>query len=436
MYELKPKAVFAHKRVFDNPRAAERMDRMLGSLGMRRGDVPRVDLADVDRILEVAGITEAVRAEEVLRGGHGRIRQGHLKLAHDPVIVFNTFVWDESARIAPPPPRNDPHARRLQALFCGAGEDFAYSRRELLTPGQPFICQGGWGIHTLGGCVHKCDYCGQGFLVNIMLDVEDFCDHLAVMFRRRPEQLLYRYDLYSDILAFEPEYGASEALAKCFAEHGRYLLLYTRSNNVRFLADLPYRENVLINWTLSMETQARVIERDSPSLDERIDAMRFCQEHGYVVRAGFSPIIPVANWREETTRMLERLFAKVRPEVLRGWVLAMMDAAEFEKMFDVGMMDPKHMRRMREDAEALSGEHHAPFPLDVRAEIYAHYLDELKRISPQTPFALCTEHPKLWEMLAGKLPMSPDKMFCCCGGVSPPGAWAAAHSAGAPGPAQ
>ncbi|HUU22030.1 MAG TPA: hypothetical protein VM389_05785, partial [Phycisphaerae bacterium] len=85
---------------------------------------------------------------------------------------------------------------------------------------------------------------------------------------------------------------------------------------------------------------------------------------------------------------------------------------------------------------ALTGEHHAPFPLDVRAEIYAHYLDELKRISPQTPFALCTEHPDLWEMLKDKLPMSPDKMFCCCGGLSPPGAWAAARTANAPGAAQ
>ena len=40
MYDLKPKAVFAHERVFDNPLAVERMDRMLDALGMTRADVP------------------------------------------------------------------------------------------------------------------------------------------------------------------------------------------------------------------------------------------------------------------------------------------------------------------------------------------------------------------------------------------------------------
>jgi hypothetical protein len=122
--------------------------------------------------------------------------------------------------------------------------------------------------------------------------------------------------------------------------------------------------------------------------------------------------------------MLEMLFANVRPEVLRGWVLAMMDAREFEMLFDTDAMDPDFMRRMREDADELNGKHHAPFPVDVRAEIYRHYLSEVKRLSPDTPFALCTEHPGVWDALETAMPMARDAMFCCCGGLSPPGAWA------------
>jgi len=254
-----------------------------------------------------------------------------------------------------------------------------------------------------------------------MLDLEDFCDRLPALFARQPDQKLYRYDLYSDILAFEPEYGASDLLGRTFAKYDKYLLLYTRSDNVRYLADLEERKHVLINWTLSMDTQIERVERDSPSLDARIEAMRFCQEHGYVVRAGFSPVIPVTDWRAETTDMLERLFAKVQPEVLRGWVLAMMDADEFEVMFDVDIMDSWAVRRMREDRAELDGTHQAPFPLDVRAEIYTHYLDEVKRLAPDVPFALCTEHPELWTMLRDRLVMTPDRMFCCCGGLSVPG---------------
>ncbi|MFW6161526.1 MAG: spore photoproduct lyase family protein [Planctomycetota bacterium] len=430
MYDLKPKAVFAHERVFDHPLAIERMERMLDALGMSVEDVPVVTLDDVDEIIAAAGIGDEAAPEHIIAGGHGRLRQGVYKVAHDPVLVFNTFVWDESKRQEVPRQYRNPHARRLARQFAGVGRDFAFSRRDIRRQRPDSVCQGGWGIHSVSGCVHKCDYCGQGFLVDLMLDLEDFCDVLTQMFDQRPEQKLYRYDLYSDILAFEPEYGCSEVVGRCFDQtDDKYLLLYTRSDNVAHLLDLPCKTHSLINWTISMDTVCRVIERDSPSLDERIEAMRTCQDAGYVVRAGFTPIIPIREWRAETTDMLERLFGRVEPEVVRCWVLAMMDADEFELMFDAESMDPRFMRRMREDADELRGQHIAPFPLDVRAEIYEHYLDEVRRISPDTPVALCTDHPKLWEMLAPKLQMRPGKMFCCCGALSVPGGWEAVRAA-------
>ncbi len=48
-------------------------------------------------------------------------------------------------------------------------------------------------------------------------------------------------------------------------------------------------------------------------------------------------------------------------------------------------------------------------------------LDEIKRISPNTPVNLCTEERELWDMLADKLEMSPENLFCCCGQLSVPG---------------
>ncbi len=426
MYSVKPKAVFAHERVFKNPLAQARMERMLDAMGVPLDSVPRVTLRDAREIIEASGAVDDVATEDIRRGGHGRVRQGRVRLTFDPVIVFNTFVWDPDEREPVPPELKvvNPVAARMVRLLAGVGEDFAFSRRELLQKKAEWVCQGGWGIHSVAGCLHKCDYCGNGFLVTLQLDLENFCDHLRQMFADQPEQHLHRYDLYSDVLAFDPEYGASEVVGRCFEEtDDKYLLHYTRSDNVDHLLDLPYKSHVLINWTLSMETVAREIERDSPPLDARIDAMRRCQEAGYVVRAGFSPIIPIKNWREETTAMLEQLFAKVRPEVLRLWVLAMMDADEFETMFAHVEMDEAFMKRLRESASEMNGRHDAPFPVDVRAEIYRYYLREIRRISPETPVALCTEYPVLWEMLADELAMTPDRMFCCCGGLSVPGGW-------------
>ena len=254
-----------------------------------------------------------------------------------------------------------------------------------------------------------------------MLDLEDFAKDLERNFRERPHQKVYRYDLTSDYICFEPEYGASEVLGECFSQtEDKYLLVYTKSNNVEHLLDLPYKEHTIFYNTLSTDTVSREIERDTPTLDERIEAMRLCEEAGYVVRAGFSPIIPIKNWREETTEMLEKLFANTSPDTVRLWVIAMMTCAEAELIFGASKLDAEFVKAMRDSASEMDGKHSGPFPRHVRAEIYAHYIDELKRISPDTPVNLCTEEREMWDMLVDKLNMSPDDMFCCCGQTSVP----------------
>ncbi len=415
MYDLNPPHVFVHKRVYKNAKAVKRLERMLA--GLRNPPITEVDVNDTDKVIEACGATEDVPVMS------GRVRQGIERRPHDPVFLFNTFVWDRS-EVAPLQKKyQNVRAAGIARLMAGAGEDFVFSKREAAMPGsgRPYVCQGGWGIHSLLGCVHKCNYCGQGYVVNLMLNLDEFADVVEQNFQRRPEQKLYRYDLYSDSICFEPEYGASETLSERFDRSGdKYLLYYTKSDNVDHLLDLPYKKHSIFYLTLSTDTVSREIERDTPSTDERIEALRRCQEAGYRVRVGFSPIIPVRDWRRETTSTLERLFAKVKPETIRLWVVSMMNAEEAEMLFDVPLLDEEYVAAMRRAAPEMNGKHSAPFPSDVRAEIYSYYIDEIKRIGPDTPVSLCTEEAQQWEILGPKLGMTPGRMFCCCGGTSVP----------------
>jgi len=420
MYDLKPPRVFVHKRVYQTPLAIARLERMLEGLG--NPPVEDVDENDTDRVIEAAGAAEALPVQS------NRVRQGIEKHAADPVFLFNTFVWDPAKVRAPAREYQNPRAVMTARVMAGTGPDTSYGRRETTDgsdPARPWVCQGGWSIHTLNGCVHKCNYCGLGYIVNFMLDLEEYAKELERTFRARPLQKLYRYDLRSDYPCFEPEYGASEVLGACFARNDKYLLVYTKSNNIDHLLDLPYKAHMPCYWTLATETQCAEIERDTPSLDERLAAMRKCQTAGYAVRAGFSPIVPHRNWREEATAALEKLFAIARPETVRLWVVSMMLAGETEHIFGPEHLDPWCLAEMRKAAPGLDGHHSGPFPRHVRAEIYAHYIDEIKRISPDTPVNLCTEERELWDLLAGRLVMKPDDLYCCCGQYSVPGRSAA-----------
>ncbi|MBI2440195.1 MAG: hypothetical protein HYV35_02370 [Lentisphaerae bacterium] len=288
MYDLHPAQVFVHKRVYANPLALARLDRMLGALG--HPPVQVVDERDTDRIIEAVGVGDS-QAEQCPRW-----RQGVEKRAEDPAFLFNTFVWDEELRTPNPKERLNSCAQMIASVMAGVGEDFAFSQRNpsLLSPEKAHVCQGGWGIHSLKGCVHKCDYCEEGYLVNFMLDLEEFAEHVLRMMERRPEQKLYRYDLYSDSICFEPEYGASAILASAFAETAdKYLLFYTKSANVEHLLNLPHKAHSIFYCTLATATVCREIERGTPGMDARIAALRRCQEAGYVVRVGFSPIVPI-----------------------------------------------------------------------------------------------------------------------------------------------
>ncbi|MDP6356022.1 MAG: hypothetical protein QF473_13005 [Planctomycetota bacterium] len=415
MYDLTPPRVFVHRRVYQNRQATSRLEKMMSSLG--NPPFEEVGEDDAEQVIEAAGASEELPVQS------GRVRQGIEKLTSDPVMLFNTFVWDPGEAKPVKQQYRNPRAQSIARHMAGTGREFAYSKREQrdgYDPEKPFVCQGGWGIHTIEGCVHKCDYCTQSYFVNFMLDLEDFVVDLERNFRERPDQKLYRYDLKSDAICFEPEYGASEMFGECFSRHDKYLLIYTKSDNVDHLLDLPNKEHMPCYWTLATDTQSTVIERDTPDLDGRLDAMRQCEEAGFVVRAGFTPIVPHRNWREEATIALEKLFAAANPDTVRLWVVSMMLAGEAEEIFGADNLDPEFVVAMRESASEMDGKHCGPFPRRVRAEIYAHYIDEIKRISPGTPVNLCTEEREIWEMLKDKLEMCPDRMFCCCGQFSVP----------------
>jgi len=413
MYKLSPGQVFVHERVYANPKATARLERMLAGLGQPPFEVIGVD--DADRVIEAAGASEELPVQSQ------RVRQGIEKIDADPVFVFNTFVWEPDKIRPASRDYSNPRAREVAKALAGMPP--SYGRRERCDgrdQRRPYVCQGGWSIHSINGCVHRCDYCSLGYVVNFMLDLEEFAIDLERVFREHPEQMLYRYDLTSDYPCFEPEYGASEVLGECFQRNGKYLLVYTKSNNIDHLLDLPYKKHMPCYWTVATETQCRVIERGTPSLDERLEAMRKCQEAGYVVRAGFSPIIPHIGWREEATAALEKLFAAATPDTVRLWVVCMMNCAEAEQIFGAENLDPRFLEMMRAAAPGLDDKKSAPFPRKARAEIYTHYLNEIKRISPGTPVNLCTEEREMWDLLADVLEMDPDNLYCCCGQHSVP----------------
>jgi hypothetical protein len=411
MEPLKAERVLIVDGVMDDPAAAARAERLIAEL-----DPDSVEHVDDERLCEIMEDPEIVG-----RGRHGM----HMEI--EPVVVLNRehLEHTEQQRQA----RLEAHPCLKRGTWPLGGYDGLYWRRS----GSPehraetgMVCTPAWQLHTIRGCHYRCSYCSLGHYVNLMMNLEEFVEALpGLIAERAPSQGLFQYDNGTDIVAFEPEYGGSKLLIDFFAQReDQFLELYVgKSASVDFLLDYDHRGHTVCCWSLSGRTQSREIEWRSAPMEERIEASRKCEEAGYHVRHRFSPIVPVRNWREEITEMIELLFATVEPDVITFETLRYVDYDQLCGDFDLNMLDPEFVELMETDdrEEFPRGDE---IPDQFRRTVYRFVIDELERVSPETPYAFCREQLTTWEHFAQDLDrhdQHSDRYVCNCGSYSQPG---------------
>lgn len=418
MYPIKPRSIYVHERVLDDPRCVVRMERMMG--GIEADNEPLV--------VDDAALNEVSREKQ-----WGRVREwrtGQYERTRDPDIIFNTYAWRHTDAQGA---FDELYPHLKFSRLSGSGF-VGYRDGEILLETRNGICRNAYDLHSAWGCLHACDYCNIGEFLNILLDLEEMVERLPAILDEHRWCQLWKYDNQTDTITFEPEYGASELMIGAFAERAtasgddQYLMLYTKSDNVEHLLDLDHRGRTIISWTISSETVAREIEKNSPSTEARIEASRRCQEAGYHVRARFSPIVPVKGWQEENARMLEQYLAGVRPDVITMDALGLLGYDRLCGCFDIELLDPIYVEACRElYAEGSPGIPYWPagkqmFPHDLRLGILRLFVDEIRRHDPEVPISFCDETPEMWaEFTREELGHGPDDYVCTCGPTSVPG---------------
>jgi hypothetical protein len=403
MIKMKPPMVLVHDSIYKSDLTKNRLEKMMKSIE-----------TDDFRVVDDAGLDEAIKLSGWL--SHGGKRTGELKRKSDPAIVFNTFRFASNEEFA-----NLARQYPSMAGYHFLGDGHWTFRNKSAYPDH--VCKSAYEIHAAWGCYHACDYCHVRDFVNIMMNLEEFVEHLDGLVKRESWQKLYKYDNHTDTICFEPEYGASQLLVNYFAKQDdKYLMLYTKSDNVEHLLNLNHNNRTIINWTLSCGTVSREIEKKTPTMDERIDAALKCQEAGYTVRFRFSPIIPVKNWQAENTAMIERLFAKVKPDLITMDVLGWMTAQQIRNSMDITLFDDEY-RKIVDDLADKGAVNYVKqiIPHDARLKIYHHFIKELKRLGNGTPFSICMETQEMWADLSDEIGMQKDDYVCCCGPESVPG---------------
>lgn len=312
-------------------------------------------------------------------------------------VIFTTFDWDDKI--------NNPGRKTAYEPFVQGRFAFADYRDKLqLRKDKGAVCNSGYEIHTTFGCPHSCTYCHVGNALTIMLDVEKFIEKLSVLMKNNLWQKLYKYDNQGDVLTLEPEYCATKKIVEHFSRTDKYLMLYTKSDNVDHLMNLDHKGHTLVCWTITCEEAARKYELGAPTMEERIGAARKCWVAGYGVRVRFSPIIPIKGWKEKNAEMIGQVFTNVRPEVVCLETLCHMNREQYDELF----MDLEY-----EPQEEIT--EYELYSHENRREIYEFFINEIRKHDKKTRIALCLETEKMWQDLGKLLKGAPDNFYCCCG---------------------
>lgn len=323
------------------------------------------------------------------------------------------------------------HHKELVALARLDGEEVfpGYSWRELRNGRQQaeeqgVLCHSAVEIQSAVGCPFDCTYCPYTSFVCLRVDVEHFVERVTQMTSERRSQRLFKLNNRTDTLGLEPEYGLAPLLVQRFAElEGKYLMLYSKGDEVDALLDLDHQRKTVACFTLTPEPVARLLEQGAPPPAARIEAIGRLARAGYPIRVRFSPIVPLQDWRQAYGNLIDRLYAVANPELVTLWTLSMVEMEELVRIVPEAALDQEIVALARAARERMQGRKGAPFPPGVRAELYNTIAKLLRARSSVTQVSLCLETSEVWDRAASTVvPRAGSDFLCNCGPRATPSA--------------
>ena len=198
---------------------------------------------------------------------------------------------------------------------------------------QPIPPSADWQMNLAEGCPAHCQYCYlagslQGPpVVRTYANLPTMLAHTVTYEGTYPPNkswqtsdqnrpTTFEVSCYTDVLGIEHLTGS---LAECIRYYGTRenaeLRFVTKYDQVDGLLDLPHNGHTRARFSLNAETVVRRIEGGTASLEARLRALRKLAlprnmgGGGYPVGVVLAPIMPIPNWREAYTDLLDRIYA-------------------------------------------------------------------------------------------------------------------------------
>jgi spore photoproduct lyase len=253
-------------------------------------------------------------------------------------------------------------------------------------------------LHT--GCPYSCSYCILlGYLNDkspvFYTNFEDLKRELCNVSRNQNELRLGTGEL-SDSLAYDPQIRYSSEILSIFKMFPTVVFEFkTKSVNIKNLLDSDQTlKNVVISWSLNPSGIVKREECGTPSLSQRLRALKAIAERGYRVGIHFDPIIFTGDWKILYKGLVRQISSAIDPQQL-VWI----SLGTLRFPYSLREFIFKHPQSRLFEGELIRGyDGKYRYFKPQRLEMFRYMKKQIReKISREIPLYLCMEDLEAWE---------------------------------------
>ncbi len=172
-------------------------------------------------------------------------------------------------------------------------------------------------LPLISSCPGMCQYCylqttlGPRPYIRVYANRDQILKTAGeLMDRRKPEITVFEGAATSDPLPVEYLTGSLAAAIEFFGKSETGLFRFvTKFNDVEPILGLDHRRKTTVRFSLNADHVIRTYEHRTAGLEQRLEALARVKQDGYPVGVMIGPIITFEGWKEQYSRLMERIAA-------------------------------------------------------------------------------------------------------------------------------
>lgn len=172
------------------------------------------------------------------------------------------------------------------------------------------------------GCPYKCSYCFLNFYTKEKVIYSNTDDLIKEFKSFIKEDKLYRFGTgeFTDSLAFKEYKDINLELIKVVKNKPNVVIEFkTKSTNIDYLLKIKAQSNIIVSWSLNPQEIIDLEEPLTPSLSERLSALKESLKHGYPTAIHLDPIFMQDRFLTSYIELIHSIFKIAKPDQI-AWL--------------------------------------------------------------------------------------------------------------------